>query len=186
MALPLVLVIMLFGTMIVGTAVYLIENLHSTTEHTISHARLYNSAQTGVERAKDSLWKNRESLWNDVLVFNGDIVSIYARKEDGTLLSPISFTEDPGIDVTVLILDCNYELGIGQSYGSLLPPRFPGGSGEGSGSLSALPGGTSAIIDPGRFLPFGGGAGEHRYVIRSTASKEEKNFKVEVMVVVTP
>lgn len=186
MALPLVLVIMLFGVMLVGTALYLVENMHSTTEQTISHTRLYNAAQTGVERAKDSLWKNRAALDGDVLVYNGDIVSIYARKDDGTLLSPIGFTEDPGISVTVLILDCNYDLGIGQTYSSLLPPRFPGGSGEGGGSISALPGGTSAIIDPGRFLPFGGGAGEHRYVIRSTASKEEKYFKVEVMVVVTP
>jgi hypothetical protein len=48
-----------------------------------------------------------------------------------------------------------------------------------------LPGGTSAIIDPGRFLPFGGGAGEHRYVIRSSASKNGKDFTAEVMVVVT-
>lgn len=185
MALPMVLAILLFGAVLVAAALYVVENMYSTTRQTISHTHLYNAAQTGLERAKDLLWNNRADQESDPLTYNGDLASIYARTEDGTLLGPIIFTADPGIAVTVLILDCNYELGTGQSYSSDLPPRFPAGSGAGGGGTSALPGGTSAIIDPGRFLPFGGGAGEHRYVIRSEASKDGKDFTVESMVVVT-
>lgn len=190
MALPLVLVILVFGAVMIAAALYVVENLYSTTKQTVDHAQLYNAAQIGVERGKVALWENRSDLETDTLVFSGNIISIYAQKDDGTLLSPIEFEVDPGIEVEVLIFDCNYELSSG-SFGSLsdedrklLPPRFPAGSGEGAGGTSALPGGTSAIIDPGRFLLFGGGAGERRFVIRSSASKDGKDFSIEAMVVV--
>ena len=190
MALPLVLVLMLFGAVMIGAALYVVENLYSTTKQTVDHAQLYNAAQTGVERGKVALWDNRSDMETDTLVFSGNITSIYAQKDNGTPLGPIQFTVDPGIAVQVLIFDCTYELSSG-TFGNLdpevrkqLPPRFPAGSGEGAGGTSALPGGTSAIIDPGRFLPFGGGAGERRFVIRSSASKDGKDFSIEAMVVV--
>lgn len=190
MALPLVLVLMLFGAVMIGAALYVVENLYSTTKQTVDHAQLYNAAQTGVERGKVALWDNRSDMETDTLVFSGNITSIYAQKDNGTPLGPIQFTVDPGIAVQVLIFDCNYELSSGTFSGlsdearKLLPPRFPGGTGEGTGGTSELPGGTSAIIDPGRFLPFGGGAGERRFVIRSSASKDGKDFSIEAMVVV--
>lgn len=190
MALPLVLVLLVFGAVMIGAALYVVENLYSTTKQTVDHAQLYNAAQIGVERGKVALWENRSDLETDPLVFSGNITSIYAQKDDGSSLGPIDFVVDPGIDVEVLVFDCNYELSTG-SFSSLsdevreqLPPRFPGGTGEGGGGTSALPGGTSAIIDPGRFLPFGGGAGEKRFVIRSIASKDGKDFSIEAMVVV--
>lgn len=190
MALPLVLVLLLFGAVMIGAALYVVENLYSTTKQTVDHAQLYNAAQTGVERGKVALWDNRSDMETETLVFSGNITSIYAQKDDGTALSPIEFVVDPGIAVKVLIFDCNYELSSGTFSGlsdedrKLLPPRFPGGTGEGTGGTSALPGGTSAIIDPGRFLPFGGGAGERRFVIRSKASKDGKDYSIEAMVVV--
>lgn len=185
MALPMVLALLLFGAVLVAAALYVVENMYSTTKQTIAHTHLYNAAQTGMERAKNLLWNNRADLESDPLTYNGDISSVYARTESGTIMGPMGFNADPGISVTVLILDCNYELGAGQIYNSDLPPQFPPGSG-GAGGTSALPGGTSAIIDPGRFLPFGpGGAGGHGYVIRSRASKGGKDFIIEGMVVVT-
>jgi len=190
MALPLVLVLLVFGAVMIGAALYVVENLYSTTKQTVDHAQLYNAAQIGVERGKVALWENRSDLETDTLVFSGNITSIYAQKDDGSSLGPIDFVVDPGIDVEVLVFDCNYELATGSFSGlsdevrEQLPPRFPGGTGEGGGGTSALPGGTSAIIDPGRFLPFGGGAGERRFVIRSSASKDGKDFIIETMVVV--
>ena len=190
MALPLVLVLLVFGAVMIGAALYVVENLYSTTKQTVDHAQLYNAAQIGVERGKVALWENRSDLETDTLVFSGNITSLYAQKDDGSSLGPIDFVVDPGIDVEVLVFDCNYELATGSFSGlsdevrEQLPPRFPGGTGEGGGGTSALPGGTSAIIDPGRFLPFGGGAGERRFVIRSSASKDGKDFIIETMVVV--
>lgn len=190
MALPLVLVLLVFGAVMIGAALYVVENLYSTTKQTVDHAQLYNAALTGVERGKVALWDNRSDMETDTLVFSGNITSIYAQKDNGTPLGPIQFTVDSGISVQVLIFDCNYELSSGSFSGlsdeerKLLPPRFPGGSGEGTGGTSALPGGTSAIIDPGRFLPFGGGPGGRRFVIRSSASKDGKDFSIETMVVV--
>jgi len=185
MALPLVLVFLLFGSILVATALYIVENMYSTTNQAVAHSQLYNAAVSGVENAKDLLWQNKADLEGDALTYDGTLASIYGRKEDGTILGPVTFTVEPGVSVNVVILDCNYVLGTGQSYSALLPPRYPAGTGTGAGGTSALPGGTSAIIDPGRFLPFGGGAGEHRYVIRSSASKNGKDFTAEVMVVVT-
>jgi len=103
-------------------------------------------------------------------------------------LGPIQFTIDPGISVEVLIFDCNYELSAGSfsdlsdEERKLLPPRFPGGTGERTVVSSVPPLGKSAIMDPGRF--YGGGAGERRFVIRSSASKDGKDFEIESMVVV--
>jgi len=186
MALPLALVFLLFGGVLVAVAMYVVINMHSTTEESVTHMELYNAAQQGVEKAMNLLWENKDDLKQDPITYDGNIESLYVQLEDGTLLSPnpITFTVDPGIDVEVTIFDCNYVLGSGQSLSSELPPQYPGGWGTGSGGSSTLPGGTSAIIDPGRFLTFGGGAGEHRYLIRSSAVKDENDFTAEVMVVV--
>ncbi|HOR54159.1 MAG TPA: hypothetical protein PLM30_02940, partial [Synergistales bacterium] len=149
---------------------------------------LYNAAQSGIEKAKMVLWENRNDLKTDPLMYSGNITAIYAQKSNSTPLGPIQFTIDPGISVEVLIFDCNYELSAGSfsdlsdEERKLLPPRFPGGTGERTVVSSVPPLGTSAIMDPGRF--YGGGAGERRFVIRSSASKDGKDFEIESMVVV--
>ena len=190
MALPLTLIFLLVGAVLVGTALYVVENIHCSSRCVVTEAQLYNAAQAGLERGKVALWENRNDLKTGPLMYSGNITAVYAQKSNGTSLGPIELTVDPGISVEVLIFDCNYELSTGSFSAlsdeerKLLPPRFPGGTGEGTGGTSGLPGGTSAIIDPGRFLPFGGGAGERRFVIRSSASKDGKDFEIESMVVV--
>ena len=185
MALPLALVILLFGGVLVAIAMYVVENMHSTTQESITHMELYNAAQQGVEKAMSLLWENKDDLEQDALTYEGNIEDIYAQLDDGTILGPITFTVAPEINVEVKIFDCNYVLGSGQSLSEELPPQYPGGWGAGGGgATTALPGGTSAIIDPGRLLSLGGGAGEHRYLIRSTAVKGDNGLTAEAMVVV--
>ena len=188
MALPLTLVFILVGAVLVGAALYVVENMHSTSRHVVTETQLYNAAQSGIEKAKMVLWENRNDLKTDPLMYSGNITAIYAQKSNSTPLGPIQFTIDPGISVEVLIFDCNYELSAGSfsdlsdEERKLLPPRFPGGTGERTVVSSVPPLGTSAIMDPGRF--YGGGAGERRFVIRSSASKDGKDFEIESMVVV--
>jgi len=173
MALPLALVIMLFGGVLVAVAMYVVVNMRSTTEESVTHMELYNAAQNGVEKAMSLLWENRENLKQDALTYDGDIRSIYAQLDNGSRIDPIEFDAESGIHVTVEILDCNYVLGSGQSFSDELPPQWPGGSGEGgAGGYLGPPSGTSVIIDPSRLFSFGGGSGGRRMVIRSRAEKE--------------
>jgi hypothetical protein len=187
MALPLALVFLLFGGVLVAVAMYVVVNMHSTTEESVTHMELYNAAQQGVEKAMNLLWENRKELEEDALTYTGNIEDIYARLDDGTVLGPITFTVAPGISVEVKIFDCNYVLGSGQSFSDELPPQWPGGSGgSGSGGYLGPPSGTSVIIDPSRLFSFGGGSGGKRMAIRSKAEKEGVNATIEAMVEVIP
>ncbi len=174
MALPLTLVFILVGAVLVGAALYVVENMHSTSRHVVTETQLYNAAQSGIEKAKMVLWENRNDLKTDPLMYSGNITAIYAQKSNSTPLGPIQFTIDPGISGSFSDLS--------DEERKLLPPRFPGGTGERTVVSSVPPLGTSAIMDPGRF--YGGGAGERRFVIRSSASKDGKDFEIESMVVV--
>lgn len=207
MALPMTLIFLLVGAVLVGTALYVVENMFSTSRHVVTETQLYNAAQSGIEQGRMVLWEKREALDLDEREYDGDLDSIRARREGASLtldeeegLWGMSVDGLSNLTVTVDILDCNYvfdginvndyeDLDVDQI--SELPPRWPGGeSGAGTGSGSERPPeGTSVIIDPSRFFNIGGGVDprQSRFVIRSTAAESNgvQQVKIEVMVVLT-
>lgn len=206
MALPMTLVILLFGSVLIATAFYIVQNMYSTSRHSVTHAELYNAAQSGIEQARALLWENREVLFTEGLTYDDTLSTEEARLDTiraRTDASPAVYIDSlvdtgaiPGITLDVDILDGNYELSaktFGEITGRLeeLPPQWPGGEGAGTGTAAPTgpPEGTSVIIDPSRFfnLGGGGGGGQRRYIIRSTASKPGSDMEVtiEAMVVVT-
>ncbi len=187
MALPLVLLLVLVGSVLVGVATYVVQNLFFTSNSVALQNRLYNAAQSGVQWGMGLVRENADQLETDILLFDGNanLDSIRARTKAGAILGdgmdpPVV---DSSISVTVDILDCNYDLN-GNSRIETLPPIVPESGGTGSG-VSGIPEGTSAIIDPSRVIPMSGGGGPHRFVIRATASKGSRNFQVEAMVVIS-
>jgi len=204
MALPLTLVILLFGSVLVATAFYIVQNMYSTSRHSVTHTELYNVAQTGVELAKTALWETEIST--DERPYNPSAYSTEEQRlrairavdtsgnyidrdlqardsSNSTLISP------QGVNLNVYILDCNYEvLGtLGDGDRKILPPLWVGGEGTVPDAEIGPPEGTSVIIDPSRLFNLGGGgAGQRRYVIRSTASHDDSGMEVtiEAMVVV--
>jgi len=191
MALPLVILLVLVGFVFVGVGAYVVKNLFWSSQATVVQAKLYNAAQHGIEWGIAKLWAESSDLGTEVRTFNGNLESIEVVLSDDTPLrakvgnSPPE--ADPGIKVDVLFLDCNYEYSGTVTAASDLPPQFKSGSGSGiidpnAGTLV----GSSAIIDPNRFLDLGGGGGkEHRYVIRSKAQTRfgGREVEIEVMVV---
>ena len=204
MALPLTLIFLLVGAVLVGTALYVVENMFSTSRHVVTETQLYNAAQSGIEQAKVILWDARSDLDYEERKYDGTLDSVRALLEgvsDDYLdddLQGVSVPELANVTLTVDILDCNYVFD-GVTYSSLspqqiaeLPPRWPGGeggAGSGSGGTAGPPEGTSVIIDPSRFFNIGGGvdSGQRRFVIRSTAAESNggQQVKIEVMVVLT-
>jgi hypothetical protein len=194
MALPLTLVILLFGSALVATAFYVVQNMYSTSGHSVTRTELYNAAQSGIEKGRALFAENFESL--DVVEkgYDGTLDSIRVTQSGTNLDSTLQNVNVPDlqdVSLTVDILDCNYYLD-GVTYTSLgseqiasLPPSWPGGHGEGTSESEEIPEGTSVIIDPSRFLNFGG-EGERRYVLRSRAAEDdgEQSATIEVMVVV--
>jgi hypothetical protein len=205
MALPLTLVFILVGAVLVGAALYVVENMHSTSRHVVTETQLYNAAQSGIEKAKMVLWEQRKDLDLGERKYTGELIDIRARKKNASKsldeeegLWNMSIDGLPGVEVTVDILDCNYVFD-GVTYDNLqppqiadLPPRWPGGEGGAGedGGTEGPPEGTSAIIDPSRFFHVGGSgmSGEKRFVIRSAASEVSggQQVKIEVMVVLKP
>lgn len=203
MALPLTLIFLLVGAVLVGTALYVVENMFSTSRHVVTETQLYNAAQSGIEQGKMVLWESRADLDFEQREYEeGEIDTVRARKKDSgpfldVSLQNIDIDGLPGVKVAVDILDCNYVLATGNfedldpNDRQLLPPRFLGGEGSGStgGSEDPLEG-TSVIIDPSRFFDIGGGGGgSRRFVIRSSAFEDRNNgqeVKIEVMVVLKP
>ena len=194
MALPLVLLLVLVGSVLVGVGLYVVQNLFSTSNSVALQNRLYNAAQSGVQWGMGLVRENADQLETDIQMFDGNanLDSIRARISDGIEDSTIGSilghglnppVVDPNISVTVDILDCNYNLN-GHSRIATLPPIVPESAGAGSG-VSGIPEGTSAIIDPSRVIPMSGGGGPHRFVIRATASKGNRNFQIEAMVVIS-
>jgi len=104
MALPMTLVFILLGAVLVGVALYAVENMYSTSRQVVTETRLYNAAQAGIEEGKKELWENKASLDTEPREYIDDISDIYALDA----LEDISV--DPEISVTVELLDCNYFL----------------------------------------------------------------------------
>ena len=201
MALPLTLIFLLVGAVLVGTALYVVENMHSTSRHVVTETQLYNAAQSGVEQGRIILWDKRADLDLDDREYVDDLDDIRVRrkntaepldKEEGLQDLPINGL--PGVKLVVDLLDCNYSVNE-TTYNNMdpdkiaaLPPRWPGGEGgEGTGESEGPSEGTSVIIDPSRFFNIGGGGGgERRFVIRSSAFETREGgqeVKIEVMVV---
>lgn len=204
MALPLTLIFLLVGAVLVGTALYVVENMFSTSKHVVTETQLYNAAQSGIEQGKKVLWENRENLDLEEREYieAEDLDSIRVRLKDVSNayldddLQELSFDGLPGVKLIVDLLDCNYSVNettynLDPDEIAALPPRWPGGEGgeggEGTGESEGPSEGTSMIIDPSRFFNIGGGGGgERRFVIRSSASETREGgqeVKIEVMVV---
>jgi len=197
MALPMTLVFILLGAVLVGVALYAVENMYSTSRQVVTETRLYNAAQAGIEEGKKELWENKASLDTEPREYIDDISDIYALDA----LEDISV--DPEISVTVELLDCNYFLDPDdhpEGFRSLsndsrkeLPPQVPfglgsgGGGGSGGGQI-----GYSNIIDPNRNIAMSGGTGAlyQAFVIRATAfsskgTQKERVLRIETMVVIS-
>ncbi|MGC9490672.1 MAG: hypothetical protein ACP5CD_05550 [Thermovirgaceae bacterium] len=189
MALPLTLVILLFGSVLVATAFYIVQNMYSTSRHSVTHTELYNAAQSGIEQGKSLIAKEYTNLDVNEKIYDGSLDSVRAKLSGSDLdqsLQDVSLTDPPGVVLNVDILDCNYTLPTGMSFATLtddqrneLPPQWEGGSGSG-GTFDFFEG-TSMIMDPGRLIPVGGG-GQRRYVIRSKASDGNQSVTIEVVV----
>ena len=203
MARPLTLVFILVGAVLVGAALYVVENMHSTSRHVVTETQLYNAAQSGIEKGKMVLWEQRKDLDLEERKYTGELIDIRARKKNASKpldeeegLWDMSIDGLPGVKVTVDILDCNYVLDSGtfedlkEEDRQLLPPRFLGEEGSGgTGGPESLPDGTSVIVDPSRWVFPKTGNGKQRYfVIRSTALEEkgDQQVQIEVMVELKP
>lgn len=202
MALPLTLVFILVGAVLVGAALYVVENMHSTSRHVVTETQLYNAAQSGIEKGKMVLWEQRKDLDLEERKYTGELIDIRARKKNASKsldeeegLWNMSIDGLPGVEVTVDILDCNYVFdGINvNDYEDLdvdqiteLPPRWPEiiSEGEGTpGGLSQI--GSSGYLDPNRQVTSGGGRILRHYVIRSRAeSADGKSSSIETLVVI--
>jgi len=214
MALPLTLIFLLVGAVLVGTALYMVEDMFSASSHVVSETQLYNAAQSGIEKGKMVLVENRKDLDRAEGEYKDDLDTIRAKRENS--LDPLDKEEGlwdmtidglPGVEVTVDILDCNYRLDpslsfspgqpgkdeLSQAQRQDLPPRVPFIDGSGGGEVDddRFLYGYSNVIDPNRNIsPGGGHPSGHHYVIRSTAtaakgSEKEKVLSLETMVVVT-
>ncbi|NLW36546.1 MAG: hypothetical protein GXY80_13880 [Syntrophorhabdus aromaticivorans] len=201
MALPMTLIFLLVGAVLVGTALYVVENMFSTSRHVVTETQLYNAAQSGIEQAKVILWDARSDLDHEEREYDGTLDSVRARLEgvsDDYLdddLQGVSVPELVNVTLTVDILDCNYVFdGINvNDYEDLdvdqiteLPPRWPEiiSEGEGTpGGLSQI--GSSGYLDPNRQVTSGGGRILRHYVIRSRAeSADGKSSSIETLVVI--
>lgn len=215
MALPLTLIFLLVGAVLVGGALYVVENMFSTSSHVVSETQLYNAAQSGIEQGKIALLENRKDLDQGEREYKDDLDQIRAirigasdslDKEEDLWNMTINGLPDAKVDVA--ILDCNYRLDPGlsfspdqpgkkelsQSQREELPPRVPyiDGSGGGEAEIPSIPDGFSDVIDPNRISTLGGSGipSGHYYVIRSTAKADggtdkEKVLSIETMVVIT-
>ncbi|MGB4208717.1 MAG: hypothetical protein WBJ42_01055 [Thermovirgaceae bacterium] len=211
MALPLTLIFLLVGAVLVGGALYVVENMFSTSSHVVSDSQLYNAAQSGIEQGKMAILENRKDLDRVEREYEGNLDKIRAIKKDSQFpldedLQEMPIDGLPGVEVTVDILDCNYRLEglsfspnqpgkeeLSQAQREALPPRVPFIDGSGGGEVddSQFLYGYSNVIDPNRNIsPGGGRLSGHHYVIRSTATAakgtgKEKVLSIETMVVVT-
>jgi len=199
MALPLTLVILLFGSALVATAFYVVQNMYSTSGHSVTRAELYNTAQSGIERGRALLAENLEDLDVSLKEYESgkdplDLVRVTKNSGgeflDKDLNDGVSIPNTPNVTLTVHILDCNFNYdemstNLDEDEIALFPPSWPRGHGEGTSESEGITPGTSVIIDPSRLFGFGGEA-ETRYVIRSTAEKNngDQSATIEVMVVV--
>ncbi len=193
-ALGMVLILMVVIIGISAVIMDMTTNYVGSSQATIDHQKLYDAAQSGIEWGKIRLYEEREDLYVGLQTYNGDLDDIRAKIQPDLVASNIDSIPDTSIydsqnlELTVDILDCNYKMGLGQTYNSDLPIiRLPYDASEDGGGTIDVPRGYSMIIDPNRVMTFSGSVGlkYHPFVIRSTASTKDgsKSFELESMVV---
>ena len=140
-ALPLVLVIVLVGGALVAAAFYITENYYSSSKQTVTSARLYNAAVSGIEEGKGWIYKNMKlghiPRWTDE---DGDGMLSAADKPTGAeyiyeaLIARVSSTDEGVFDITtedgivlhVVVYDLAYEPhpDLTDDYEKGFPPRI--------------------------------------------------------------
>ena len=184
-ALAMVLIVMVFIIGISAVIMDMTTNYVGSSQSTIDHQKLYNAAQSGIEWGRVKLWENSNDLYVEEQTFDGNLSSISAQHEDGSLIGT-SMPIPEGVDsIQVNIYNCDYDPGSYDPSLYDLPPVYndyvsPGASAEDTFS----PVGTSGYIDPNRNILGGDGVSDHVFVIRSKATKESKEIEIELMVVV--
>jgi len=192
-ALGLVLIVMIVLIAMSAIIMDLTTNYTSSSQSVIDNEKLMNAAQSGIEWGKAQLYSNEENIYKEIQNYNGTLDSIRAKEEGGGIptnintVVPNSVYDSQNLDLTVDILDCNYDMG-GHSYSSTLPPiKHSYEVTESDGATIDVPRGFSMIIDPNRVMTFSGMVGLkfHPFIIRSVASTKDgsKNFGIENMVV---
>jgi len=193
-ALPLVLVIVLVGGALVAAAFYITENYYSSSKQTVTSARLYNAAVSGVEEGKGWIYKNMKlghiPRWTDE---DGDGMLSAADKPTGAkyiyeaLIAKVSSTDKGVFDITmedgivlhVVVYDLAYEPhpDLTDDYEKGFPPRIRPQLEEGnyvvrpSYAVAGRGGGSTGEGAPGSDIGV--------YLIRCTATYKDRTSTAE-------
>lgn len=200
--LPMILVFLFVGGALIAVTFDITNNSHEQSMQMITTGTLYNAAQSGLEWGKSQLLEHKEHLDRGTprtfIAGVSDLSALHAtytplggtstRVDEvlsGTAVKSLSIN---GITVRVRILDCNYTVSGTPSVSDELPPLRPSANDTGGTAGGSSPGflnGTTAIMDPYRVTSSGSwGYPRHFYVIRSTATHEERTKTIETMVVI--
>jgi len=196
MALPTVLVILLVGGALVAAAFYITENYYSSSKQTVTSARLYNAAVSGIEVGKgwiyENIANNKIPRWTTE---SDDVLSLADKPSDATYLYEAliakvvgsngiykgkwtSSTED-GINLDIVVYDLIYEPAsdLKDYYEKGFPPRIRPELGEGS----AVMGSSYPVSNRGGGTTGEGseGSGVALYLIRCTATYKDRTITVE-------
>lgn len=178
-SLALVLVIMVFIIGISAVIMDMTTNYVSSSQSTIDHQKLYNAAQSGIEWGKGWLLDNKGELNVGTVSDVTNLDQLKAKKTDGT--SYITYISPDDIDVDVEIYACNYT---SDAYIDGAPPILESVGVSESGSSTRY--GYSNYLDPNRNNTGINNDIGYAFVITSAAEYEDKDFKLETMVVIVP
>ena len=193
-ALPLVLVIVLFGGALVAAAFYITENYYSSAKQTVTSTRLYKAAVSGIEGGKGWIYKNMKlghvPRWTDD---DGDGMLSAADKPAGAkyiyeaLIARVSSTDKGVFDITtedgivlhVVVYDLAYEPhpDLTDDYEKGFPPCIRPQLEEGSYVVRS----SYAVTGRGRGFTGEGAPGSDIgvYLIRCTATYEDRTNTAE-------
>ena len=187
-ALPMVLVVMILGSVLVYVTYGVVSNLFTSSRNVVEKVELYNAALDGVERAKAWIMEVRRTQgslprWEANNPYgelrSGEPYSnLLVRDSTGTLPD---LNENADIQVTVEIYDMDYQIGIdldSDDYEAGFPPRMRYDYDELSTSLHQ----TSTYAGTNRgegTTGAGGGVQLGFYLIRSTATFEDRQETIE-------
>lgn len=193
-ALPLVLVIVLVGGALVAAAFYITENYYSSSKQTVTSARLYNAAVSGIEEGKGWIYKNMKlghiPRWTDE---DGDgMLSESDKPTDAeyiyeALIAKVSSTDEGVFDITmedgivlhVVVYDLAYEPhpDLTDDYEKGFPPRIRPQLEEGSSVVRP----SYAVAGRGRGSTGEGAPGSDMgvYLIRCTATYKDRTSTAE-------
>lgn len=175
-SLPLVLIIMAVVIVLSAVIMDMTTNYFGSSQATIEHQKLYNAAQSGLERAKAWLLVNRGSIDKNPILHVDEWTDLIINSDD------VDFGDN--IRVNSFIFKCNY-VPVTSPDISELPPVYKGYYPPGSSAANDGEG-QSGYIDPNRNILGVTASGGRVFVIRSTANLQEKNKStgIEAMVVI--